>query len=216
MKISSSPAAFGIGRPSFPSYTLEGEYMSVLGDQKFTSFEQVPSIWKDPEYLDVSVFPAREGYSDILGLVSEGALGENPVDVPAWTAAVVASQGYLWFSLKNPRLLPLLVMWTDNRGRHSSPWDGRNVCIGLEDVCGYLAEGLAPSASANPIHAEGIPTVHELSPESPLTIPYIEGVVMIDKDFSKVVQTVFDEGRITFVDEEGSRVSTAVNWEFLL
>ena len=216
MKISTSPVHFGIGRPAFPSYTLDGEYMSAQGDHKFYAADHVPSIWKDPEYVDFSEFPQRSGYSDIIGFVSLDALTERVVEVPAWTAAVVSTHRYLWFSLKNPKLLPLLVVWTDNKGRHSSPWDGRNVCIGLEDVCGYLAEGLAPSAAENPISLEGIPTVHELSPGTNLTVPYIEGTVMIPGDFSKVERVVFESGRITFIDDNGKQVSTLVDWEFVL
>jgi len=33
-------------------------------------------------------------------------------------------------------------MWIENHNRHESPWNRRNLCLGLEDVCCYLNEGM--------------------------------------------------------------------------
>jgi hypothetical protein len=43
----------------------------------------------------------------------------------AWTAVIFPEQRYVWFALKNPRLL------RSNGGRHYAPWHGRHVSVGF-------------------------------------------------------------------------------------
>ena len=216
MKLSTSPIAFGIGRPDSEGYCGGAEYMSVKGSQPFSSLDDVPSIWKEPGSIDAGVFPSRKGYGDIIGVASKGALTDKEQPPVAWTAAVMAHQGYLWYSLKDPKLLPLLVIWTDYYGRHGEPWNGRNLCIGLEDVCGYLAEGLAPSMRENPISQAGVPTVHALTPEKNLKIPYIQGVIPVDAHFDRVRTIDFQEGTIICTDMNGVSVQAPVQWDMVL
>jgi hypothetical protein len=149
---------------------------------------------------DCSVFPARQGFVDILGLLSavEGDIG--------WTAAVAREAGYLWFSLRNPRQLPMTLMWMENRGRHGSPWNGRNCCVGLEEICGYFAEGLPASARDNPLEAEGIPTAVMLSSDTPTRIPYVEGVARIPEDFGRVDRIAVTAGEITVRGTSGATI----------
>ena len=72
-----------------------------------------------------------------------------------WTCAVCEEEGFLWYSFKDRAVLPSMVMWMENHGRHGAPWNGRNCCIGLEDVCAYFAKGLLPSVEDNDISATG-------------------------------------------------------------
>lgn len=109
-------------------------------------------------------------------------------DLPfAWTAAVVAEEGWAWFSLKDPRVLRSTIFWMSNGGRHYPPWSGRHRgVIGLEDVTSYFHHGHAESVRPNPLSRAGIPTCFEFEPGSPATINSIMAVAPVPKGFDEV------------------------------
>lgn len=55
------------------------------------------------------------------------------------------------------------LLWISNRGRAFPPWNGRNLCIGIEPVTSAFDLGLAVSSAANPLAARGITTHVPLS-----------------------------------------------------
>ena len=154
-------------------------------------------------------FPARLGFTDLLGVFPKAG------KTPAWTTATNREEGYMWFSLKDASVLPATLFWISNRGRHSLPWNGRNRCLGLEDVCGYFAEGLADSVRRNPLNAAGIPTSVRLSPKSPTSVHYIQGVVGVPRGFDCARAATFAPGEVTFTSVTGKKVTVPVRWEFL-
>ncbi|MFP4053613.1 MAG: hypothetical protein ACLFV7_07100, partial [Phycisphaerae bacterium] len=207
--VSSSPFALGMTNPGLFSDPAEGEYQSLAIGAKFRRLDRVPTLWKDCRWADCSSFPRRAGFTDLLALM------KKPGKSPAWMTAVCPSQGYLWFSLKDPSVLPTTAFWISNRGRHGAPWDGRNRCLGLEDVCAYFAEGLADSARKNELNEAGFPTTITLSKRRPSVIRYIEGAVAIPKSFSRVKTARFGPDEVTFTDENGKSVTAAVRHGFL-
>jgi hypothetical protein len=209
MRITTGPFYFGMTTPRACEFYHEAEYYSIASGQNFTDLGKVPTVWKDAPYTDCSVFPAREGFMDVIGIFSIAG------DYPGWTAAAVPSEGYLWFSLKDPRMLPATIFWMANKGRHASPWLGRNRCLGIEDVCSYLAEGLTPSAEHNPVNERGIHTVLSLSPDKPTVINHLQGVVKIPSTFERVEDISFDNGSITFRSPSGETVSADVDWNYV-
>ncbi len=211
MRISTGPILFGYTapRPKDALVYAGEEYYALAPNVKFSSLKKVPTVWKEVPFADCSAFPLREGFVDIIGIAAK------PGPKPHWTAAVVPSGEFLWFSLKNPTVLPVTVFWMANKGRHGSPWNGRNRCIGLEDICGYLAQGLTESAKKNPLSAEGVPTAVTLSPSKPLSVRHIQGVVKVPKKFDRVSKVRFDKGSLAFGSESGAVVEAPVDWDFL-
>ncbi len=209
MTIATSPFQLGMTNPRLFSDPATGEYQSLAIGKTFKSLSRVPLIWKDPKVGDCSAFPTREGFTDLL------AIHRKPGRRPAWTTATVAREGYLWFSLKDPALLPATAMWISNRGRHGSPWNGRNRCLGLEDVCAYFAEGLANSAKKNEISEAGFPTALTLSKRKDTVVNYIEGVVKVPHTFDRVKTVRFAAGKLTFVSPAGRQVEAPVCHEFI-
>lgn len=211
MKISTAPIRFGLtsARTDAALYAGNGEYSSIASGKRFTSLSKVPTVWKDNPSADCSSFPARKGFVDIISVY------QKPGKNPGWTAAVFTDQGFLWFSLKDTSALPTTLMWMENRGRHGAPWSGRNLCIGLEDICSYMAEGLAGSAKPNPVSDEGIPTVVNLAGTKPYAVNYIQGVASVQKGFDKVKTIAFGKDEITFTSESGKTAETSVNWNFI-
>ena len=208
-QISTSPLLIGMTYPDSGAPYAGSAYSALQPGQTFNNLTQVPTKWKNPETTDCSVFPAREGFVDLVQVFYD------PTKTPAWTAAVDAENQFLWFSLKDPRVLPSMVMWMENRGRHGSPWSGRNCCIGLEDVCAYLGEGKGIQAVEQVMAENGLPTRHTLTVETPFDVNYIEGVARIPEGFNRVQDISFGDGEITFTSDSGQQVKLAVDYDFL-
>jgi len=213
LRIATSKIQFGMTSPFLFSNPVNREYQSFAIGKKFDSLSKVPLAWKDAEPADCTSFPARTGFADLLAIFSEKA--ENLPQQVAWTTATNQDGGYLWFSLRDPRILPTTVFWIENHGRHGTPWNGRNRCLGLEDVCSYLNEGMPISAQPNDINKEGIPTAIELNPNRPTVVNYIQGIAKIPADFQMVKNVEFGAGEVTFVSVTGKKVTVPVNFEFV-
>jgi hypothetical protein len=132
----------GMAAPRDELANAGDEYYSLQPGVRFSRLDRVPTIWNTRE--DCTTFPRRYGFMDLAALYA--GTGE----FPAWTSAAVPSRGYLWYALKDAAVLPQLLLWMDNGGRHAFPWDGRNRCLGLEDGCAFFDQGLSASARANP------------------------------------------------------------------
>lgn len=208
-QIATSEFLFGMTNPVAAGDPAEGSYYCLGIEKEFHDLKRVPTVWKDDAFADCSAFPTRKGFCDLL------AVFHKTGSQPAWTTATFEKQGYLWFSLKDPRMLPTLMMWVENHGRHTPPWNGRNSCLGLEDVCGYFAQGLAASLRPNPVAKAGVPTAVELSPKQPTIVNYIQGVAKIPRGFLKVKNVVFKPGLIKIVSVTGHKIAVPVAHEFL-
>ena len=113
-----------------------------------------------------------------------------------------------------PQFQTVTVFWIENHGRHGVPWNGRNRCLGLEDVCSYVNEGMPISAQPNDINAQGIPTAIELAADRPTVVNYIQGVAKIPPDFRMVKDIELGAGEVTFVSGRGEKVSLPRDFEF--
>jgi len=181
--------------------------------KEFDRLSRVPLAWTDNEWGDCTSFLARRGFADLLAIFSEKP-GKLPQQI-AWTTATNQDGGYLWFSLRDPGLLPTTVFWIENQGRHGMPWNGRNRCLGLEDVCSYLNEGMPISAQPNDVNRKGIPTAIELTPDRPTAVNYIQGVAKIPEGFRMVKDLEFGTNEVTFVSVTGKRMTVPVNFQFV-
>lgn len=212
VRVSTSAIKFGMTSPGVFSDPAKGEYPSLATHKTFADLEHVPLLWKEPAEADVTSLPARTGFADLLAVFSVPA---EELKTPAWVCAVNTAEGYLWYALKDPAVLPAMAVWIENRGRHGVPWNGRNRCVGLEDVCAYFAEGMAASVASNQLNAAGIPTAVELSGDRATVVNYIQGVVKVPRGFDRVKEAAFSTGKVTFVSFSGSNVTAEVHHEFL-
>jgi hypothetical protein len=177
---------------------------------EFRSLEKVPAL--TGETADLTRYPARRGFEDLVMLVSA-------TTAPfAWTAVTFPQQRYVWFALKDPRILPETVFWLSNGGRHYPPWNSRHINVmGLEEVCSCFHLGLAESVQKNPISAKGFPTCVALNPKKPLVVPYIMGVAQILGGFDRVVSIRAADGNRAIVldSASGKKAKAAVHLDFL-
>ncbi|MBM4027139.1 MAG: hypothetical protein FJ280_17295 [Planctomycetes bacterium] len=174
------------------------------------SLEAVPTV--TGATADLTRYPARRGFDDLVTLVSDPEL---PF---AWTAVTFPAERFVWFALKDPRILRNTVLWLSNGGRYYPPWNGRHVNVmGLEEVTAYFHLGLADSARRNPISTRGFPTCLRLNPRRPLVVPYITGVAPIPAGFDRVISIEAAPGNraILLQSPGGRQVRAAVDLDFL-
>ena len=175
----------------------------------FEDLAAVPMI--TGEMADLSRYPARRGFEDIVILVADPKL---PV---AWTAVAFPEEGYVWFSLRDPRVLASTLLWMSNGGRHYAPWNGRHINVmGVEDITGFFHCGLAESAAPNALSRLGVKTHHVLNLQQTLAVRYIMGVAAIPKRFERVKDIVLEKNVARIMSDAGLEVKTAVNADFLL
>lgn len=212
VRIASSAFRFGMTCPSLFSDPKQREYQALRPGAKWTDLTKVPVAWKGAPDADLTRLPGRYGYADLIQIANEPWEKTNG---PAWTTATFADEGYVWFSLKDPAVLNSTVFWMEYHGRHGHPWNGRNNCLGLEDVTAFFADGLGGSTKENVLTKEGVETSVALSADKPTAVNYIQGVVKIPEGFVNVKTLEFAPGEVTFVSTTGKRVSTPVRHEFL-
>lgn len=78
--------------------------------------------------IDLNRYPWNPRHEDfVMGIEAAGhGLG--------WTAVTRPVEGDLYLSLRNPRALPMTMLWHSNGGRDYAPWSGRHVgCLGVEE-----------------------------------------------------------------------------------
>jgi hypothetical protein len=212
VRIATSAIRFGMTCPSLFSDPKNREYQALQPGAKWTDLAKVPAAWKDAPDADLTSLPGRYGHADLVQLANESWEKTNG---PAWTTATFADGGFVWFALKDPAVLNSTVFWMENHGRHAHPWNGRNNCLGLEDVTAHFADGLAASMKENALTKEGVETTVKLSAEKPTAVNYIQGVVKIPEGFENVKSAEFAPGEVTFVSTTGKRVTAPVRHEFL-
>ena len=212
MRIATSRIRFGMTAVGLFSDPLNRAYQALLPGQKWTDLTKVPRAWKGAPDADLTRLPMPRGFADLIQINQESWETTNG---PAWGAATFAEQGFVWFTLKDPAVLHSTLFWMENHGLHDHPWNGRNNCLGIEDMTGHFADGLAASAKDNVLTKQGVETALTLTADKPTSVTYIQGVVKVPTGFENVSALEFAPGQVTFVSTGGLRVTAPVRHEFL-
>jgi len=212
VRIATSPLKFGMTCPGIFSDPKNREYQRLLPGQRWSSLNAVPQAWKDSPDADLTRLPGPVGYADLVQIFpATPASGQ-----PAWVTATFQKAGYLWFSMKDPAVLNSTVFWMEHRGRHGFPWNGRNNCLGLEDVTAFFAEGLKASVEPNELTKQGIATAVLLKQDQPTAVHYLQGAVSIPQDFDAVAAVDFADAKVVFRAVSGASVVVPVHYQFVL
>jgi hypothetical protein len=207
--VSTSPFVYGQVYPKPVEQPENRGYSILKPGAEFDSIERVPMI--TGETTDLSRYPARRGFEDLVMLIS---VPDPPF---AWTAVSFPNEGFVWFALKDPRVLPNTIFWISNGGRHYAPWNSRHVNVmGLEEVIGNFHEGLAESAAENPLSRRGYKTSVPLDPNRTLVVNYIMAVAAIPRGFDRVtsIEPSGADG-VVLRSASGQRVAAPLDLAFL-
>ena len=212
VRIATSAFKFGMTCPALFSDPKQREYQALQRGAKWTNLTKVPAAWKGAPDADLTRLPARYGYADLVQIANEPWARTGG---PAWITATYPDAGDVWFALKDPAVLNSTVFWIENHGRHGHPWNGRNNCLGLEDVTAHFADGLAASMKENTLTREGVQTAVTLSADQPTSVNYVQDAVRIPAGFENVQPLEFAPGAVTFVSTTGKRVTAPVRHDFV-
>lgn len=206
--VSTSHILFAQVAPEPVESPAGGGYQSLMPGSRFTRLSRVAT--SDGHFTDLGKYPARRGFEDLVMLVHE-----SEPDF-AWSAVAFPKERYVWFSLKDPRILRSTILWISNAGRHYPPWNGRHARVmGIEDVTSYFHYGLAESADPNPVSRMGYATCVKLKKATPLKVNYIMGVAAIPAKFGRVRSITRAPGGIVLSSDNGCRVIAEVDTDFL-
>jgi hypothetical protein len=208
--ISTSRFVYGQVLPGPFESPAKGGYQILLPGAEFTRLDRVPQL--DGKMADLSRYPARRGYEDLAMVVADQSL---PF---AWTAVVFPEEGFLGFTLKDPRVLHQTVFWNSNGGRHYAPWNGRHIdVLGMEEVTAYFDYGIEQSVGRNPMSARGHATSVRLDPKKPLVVNTIFAVAAIPRGFGRVASITANrtQDAVMVKGAGGRTISVPVDLPFL-
>jgi len=206
--VSVAPFKFGQVFTGVFEAPLTGGYSALQPHATFSDLAKVPAA--DGQSADLTRYPARRGYEDFVMMYAapEVRLG--------WSAVVFPEEGFVWFSLKDPRVLSGTALWMSNGGRHYEPWNGRHVnVLGIEEVTSSVATGLADSLSSTLATEAGAKTVLTLDPNEPTVVNFIFGVALIPAGFDHVERVEPVDGGVVLHSRSGQQVEAAVNLDHL-
>lgn len=207
--VATAPFVWGQTSPIPVEDPAERGYSLLEPGARFASLDAVPTI--TGQAADLSRYPARRGFEDLVLLASDP-------DLPlAWTAVTFPDEGFVWFTLKDPSVLRQTILWISNGGRHYPPWSGRHVdVLGLEEVTSYFHFGLAESAAPNPLADAGIPTNASLD-GTPIEVACITAVAAVPAGFDHVADVLPQEGEdaVTLTARSGASIVVPLHHAFL-
>jgi len=211
----------GAGRLSFSKYkhaatfyipveSPETKTYSILKpDSVIRDLTKVPL--SDGSTTDLTSYPNRRGFEDLAMICADPDLDF------AWSAVTFEKERYVWFNIKDPRVLASTVLWFTNGGRYFEPWNGRHVNVmGIEEGTTFWGDGVGPSARPNALTRRGIKTCHRFSPKRPYDVSFIMGVAKVPRGF-KVVKDIreMDGGTVRIVGNSRLRVDIPLQLGFL-
>lgn len=209
--IATSPFVHGQVFPELTELPANGGYSSLRPGACFRSLKSVPMI--DGQSADLSAFPARKGFEDIVMTVADAT---QPF---AWTSLTCCGEGWTWIAFKDPQILRNTVMWFSNAGRHYAPWNGRHTgVVGLEEVTSFFHYGLAQSARPNALSRMGFPTCIRMNKRTPLVVNYITALVATPRGFDRVARVNYQpsrEPKLELVSSNGIKVPLVADLGFL-
>lgn len=193
-RISCSPKDFG-ATPETPQESDPARGVSLIGrGARFASLAEVPLA--DGSVRDMRRYPWAEGQEDFLTLF-------DPRDARiGWSAAVAAADGFVFFSVKDARVLGQTSLWMSNGGRFYAPWSGRHrAVLGIEESTAFFGNGRIASAAENALSREGYRTAVELGGE--VVVRYALGAIPLPEGWSEVVEVAVGDGVLTLRDRGG-------------
>ena len=115
---------------------------------------------EDGSQWDLRTYPAGHAIEDFAVLV------EARQTQIGWTCLMRNAEDDMVLVLKDPKAMPVTMLWISNGGRDIPPYNSRHIgVLGIEDGCALGASvGLSDAQKDNRLTAMGVPTVIELGP----------------------------------------------------
>ena len=204
-----SPPAAGFTTPVPIEDPALGGYSRIKPGEEIKDFDSVPCT--DGSMIDISRYPTSFGFEDIVIYIND------PSRDFVYSAVSFPSKGYLYFQLKNPKVLAETLLWMSNGGRHYAPWNSRvRAVLGLEEISGFYHYGIKASLSDNFLMNRGYKTYTEFTENKPTNVSLIMGVVPVGDDFKGVKDIVKkNSSTVTVIGKGGEQIDVPCRVDFL-
>ncbi len=155
-------------------------------------FEALSSVRRaDGGFSDASFYPFDSGHEDLVILPETSGVRLG------WSVALAAKDGFLFFAVKDARLLPQTILWMSNGGRDYPPWNSRHhAVLGIEEAAAALLPGghTDDEAALTGLH---------LAPGKATEIRYAFGAIPAPPGWTRVAQIRLSKDSITLIDAGG-------------
>ena len=210
--ISLSPVKFGVAgtsdgsvfNPREHGYPFMGKTQEIGPDMRMST------IWKDPDTVDVSHVPIIENFSGAMHFYHK-----DIPNTPSWTCLWFPKQNFVWYDMKNVKKQQGTLFWLEFGGRYQYPWNGRTMCIAVEDM-GVVPMRHYASAMTDLMNKYGVEFSKPFTKDEPFTVHHIQGVAKVCENFGKVKDIRFTEGGMTLISENGFEQYEPIDWQFCL
>ena len=157
--------------------------------------------------VDLSRYPMMTGHEDFVTLVeaTDATIG--------WTAIARKAEKDLIVIVKDPRVLPVTMLWFSNGGRDYAPWNGRHVGVfGIEDGCTAGAEGHCAAAEGSMLSELGVKTCLDLGATTHVIEHAIYAVKCASQDRVVDIISQDDDLIAQFADGTEIKLGRAPDW----
>ncbi|MFO1142703.1 MAG: hypothetical protein U1E59_09975 [Amaricoccus sp.] len=205
-RTSASAKDFG-ATPEIPQETDPARGVSILASpQRFGSLAEVALA--DGSKRDMRSYPWADGHEDFLSLI-------DPKDaVTGWSAAVAAADGFVFFAVKDARMLCQTSLWMSNGGRFFAPWSSRHKAVlGIEEGTTFFGNGRLASAAENDLTRQGYRTAVPLGGE--VVVRYALGAIPVPEGWREVADVAIGDDGLTITDVGGGRETVGFHAGFL-
>ena len=200
-RLSFSPKSGGRTMPAPPESDPARGRSLLAYPQSFSDLSSVRRC--DGTIADASLYPFDRGHEDIV------VLSEMPSVRIGWSAAVAPKDGFLFFALKDARMLPQTVLWMSNGGRSYAPWNSRHIAVlGIEEAATGIHLAVAEDAP------DGVPTSLSLDPVRSTTIRYAFGAVPVPPGWTEVTDIRLDLPAIEIANRSGQKLAIPFRGSF--
>lgn len=152
---------------------------------------------------DLTRFPWAEASENFVSAIEQPLLDGAPK--LGWTAVVRPKEGDLFLSLRDPRQLPMTMLWHSHGGRDYAPWNSRHFgCLGIEEGAALPELGLSSQEAPDPLTAAGQPGLLQLCPGGVVTIRHVIGALLWPSG-QRVAFVHHDGDLLTIIGAGGAR-----------
>ncbi|MEM1360424.1 MAG: hypothetical protein AAGF94_01765 [Pseudomonadota bacterium] len=180
-----------------PDTPLEPGRNALACPARTTDMRTFPA--SDGRSIDLSHLPIARSCEDFVTLV------EDKASLLGWTAVLREEEDDIVFFLKDPRVLPVTMLWHSNGGRDYAPWNGRHIgVLGIEDGCTAGAAGHKAALTSNAISREGVATALPLG--APIYIRHVIGAVPRPEGWTDVADIRLSDAALILIASDGAEL----------
>ena len=204
--LSFSERQYGVTPLQAPE-SLPEKGRSILSyPQRFDSLQTLQSA--DGATVDASRYPFASTHEDIA------ILAGSKDDTLGWTAALASADGFLFFALKDARVLPETVLWMSNGGRYYAPWSSRHEAVlGIEEAA-TSCHANQEFGSQSGLSQAGLVMGLSLAPGQTQTVRYCFGAIPAPTGWTTVTDMRIENGLLVLQDAGGESVSVPFDEQF--